>query len=350
VPDEALWNCWYGAERWRREFEPAEQRKLIAALDDAVLKAELGQQMDEVNRLYVRGDFAQAEQLADGIWQKLGKEQPQPGLNLSNGAERAAVMCGQMVAGYQALRALDPRHPVWMNHAPRNQIAQLAAFDEGADIVGCDIYPAPAYLGGHSDLADRSLASAGAYTVRMQDAAPGKPVWMVLQGFGWADLSETPVDAQGREKGRRPTLAESRFMAYDTIVKGARGILYWGTAYIEKDSQLWSDLLTLARELADRQNVWSAPDAEIQPEVTLAEAMGSLDRSVTVLGKNVNGKIWWLVVNETPYSLQYTLHGLESLDGTRYSDTAADREGVVANGALTLGIDGSGVQVLEPNP
>ena len=50
-------------------------------------------------------------------------------------------------------------------------------------------------------------------------------------------------------------------MAYDAIVHGARGILYWGTAYTKRDGTLWGDLLKLVRELADLQRVLSAPDA-----------------------------------------------------------------------------------------
>src|SRR5690606_26326563 len=127
-----------------------------------------------------------------------------------------------MREGYSLLRTLDPKHPVWMNHAPRNQIAQLMAFNDAADIVGCDIYPVPFSAdNGHSDIGLRTIASVGAYTDRMQESAPGKPVWMVLQGFGWSD-----IQPERKEFMRRPEGHETRFMAYDAIVHGARGILY----------------------------------------------------------------------------------------------------------------------------
>ncbi|HOZ48267.1 MAG TPA: hypothetical protein PLO37_07645 [Candidatus Hydrogenedentes bacterium] len=347
VPDEALWNCWYGATQWRRGEEPRQLTDRIAALEDAALAAELKKQLAESGRLFERGDAAGSERLADAIWRRLGEDPPNPGLNLSNAPERAATMCEGMVQGYQFLKRIDPNHPVWMNHAPRNQIAQLAAFNQGADAVGCDIYPAPAYRGGHSDLADRSLASVGAYTARMQDAAPGKPVWMVLQGFGWADLEDNPSD-EAREQGRRPTFSESRFMAYDAIVCGARGILYWGTYRIEKDSQLWTDLLKLIRELADLQPVLAAPDAALNLTMDYAETWGSLDRGVRVLAKNVDGAVWLLVVNEFHDPLNYTLGGLDAQEGMRYVDEVAERDATVTNGRLTLGIRSHGIQVLKP--
>ena len=356
VPDEALWNCWYSAFLWRRQDEPAQLRERIDALEDTTRAASLGAALKTSERLFGRGDFAEAEEVADGLWRELGEDLPRPGLNISNAPSRAAQLCAGMVEGYAVLRKLDPRHPIWMNHAPRNQIAQLAAFNEGADIVGCDIYPAPQYRGGHSDLGDRSLASVGAFTTRMQAAAPGKPVWMVLQGFGWADLEKDP-DADARLRGRRPNATESRFMAYDAIVRGARGVLYWGTHCVEKDSALWTDLLEVVRELADLEPVLAAPDAGIDPEVTLEEAKGSLDRGVRVLGKDVDGAIWWLVVNEFQDPLTYTLSGrprtdalggLAALEGTVYTDPEADRRATVTDGRLRLAIRGYGVQVLRP--
>jgi len=347
VPDEALWNCWYGTVNWRRGHEPQQQKEQIAALTDEALAEELRAQRDEVNRLFERGDFGASEELADDIWRKLGQDPPHPERRLSACAQTAARMCQGMIQGYELLRGLDPAHPVWMNHAPRNQIAQLGAFNRGADIVGCDIYPAPAYRGGHSDLANRALASTGAYTLRMQEAAPGKPVWMVLQGFGWADLQKSPTQ-QEREEKRRPTFRESRFMAYDAVVRGARGILYWGTAYIEKDSELWGDLLELTRELADLQPILAAPDAAVGTMVTLAQTWGSVDRSVEVLPKNVNGTTHFIVVNEFSDPLHYTIHGLDDLEGAVYADPKDDREATVTGGKLTLGIAGQGVQVLAP--
>jgi len=246
------------------------------------------------------------------------------------------------------LRELDSGHPVWMNHAPRNQIAQLAAFNEGADIVGCDIYPIPRSRHvGHSDIMDTTPSSVGGYTDRMQMAAPGKPVWMVLQGFGWKDLLKEPE--VGREEyRRRPNLEETRFMAFDAIVHGARGILYWGTMVIEKDSQLWGDLMTAVRGLHELQPVLSAPDAELDLDVSFEETYGSVDRTVRVLPKDVGGKTWLLVVNEWQGPLHYTLRGLDGLDGTRYKDQYGGEEAVVEDGALRLHIQRHGVQVLAP--
>ncbi|MBI5096017.1 MAG: beta-galactosidase [Candidatus Hydrogenedentes bacterium] len=348
VPDEALWNCYFPAAEWRIGKEPKQQRELIAALTDPALKEKLSTLRADADRETQTANYVKAEQIADDIWKQLGKEQPQPGVNYSFGPQAAAKLEAGMVEGYQRLKELDSKHPIWMNYAPRNLPEQLAGFAKAADIVGCDIYPVPTGISGHTDLIDTSLSSVGAYTDRFQQAAPKKPVWMVLQGFGWGDIQPEATPEQ-RKIRRRPDARESRFMAYDAIVHGARGILYWGTAHIEKDSELWRDLLKLARELADLQPVLTAPDAKLSPAITFANTPGSVDRSLKVLAKNVNGKTWLLVVNEWPSGpLRYTLHGLDSLNGTRYVDAASSSEAQVARGELTLGIPAIGVHVLQP--
>lgn len=362
VPDEALWNCWYSAQMWRFNNEPRQQRELIDKLEDNEKAERLREMRRRVSAHYDLAEYAAGEALADKIWRELGKEPPHPDLNISNAADRARKMGDGMLEGYRALRKVDPHHPIWMNHAPRNSREQLAHFNRAADIVGCDIYPAPAYKNGHSDLGDRSLSAVGAYTRIMQDAAPNKPVWMVLQGFGWADLHE-PADDEARRNGRRPTYDELRFMAYDAIVHGARGILFWGTHSIEKDSQLWADLMKLAREIADlepppsdnpadrakwipgAQNpVLSAPDGN-PVKITLAETWGSLDRGPVVLPKRTKGGDWYIVVNEWPEPLTYSLHTRGNLlvDPTQENVRAEE-----VDGKFTLKIRGNGVHILKP--
>jgi hypothetical protein len=346
VPDEALWNVWYSAQQWFAE-ERNQQKERIAALTDDAKKTELNAKRDKATTLYLSGDYAQAEQLASEIWKGLGAASPHPDLTVSKAPERMAKLADGMLAGYEALKKLDAKHPVWMNHAPRNSIEQLTMFGKAADVVGCDIYPVPTKESGHSDLLDQSLASTGAYTLRMQESAPGKPVWMVLQGFGWSDLKE-PAKEDKHDVLKRPTYDQSRFMAYDSIVRGARGILYWGTAYIEKDSQLWQDLLRLAGELNGLQEVLSAPDLDAKMDVTYAPTWGSLDRGVVILPKQVSGKNWLIIANEWREPLTYTLAKVPAADGTVYKDAASGAQATVEQGKLTLTITGNGVHVLAP--
>jgi len=346
VPDEALWNVWYGTQLWRNRDEVKLQNELIGALEDKTLADALRAMRENASRLWGIGEFKEAEQTADEIWRKLGKESPQPNNSILDAPERAAKMAAGFLEGFNHLKSATPKHPVWMNHAPRNSVAQRAAFNNAADIVGCDIYPVPPHIGGHSDLLDRGLTSVGAYTRTMQDAAPGKPVWMVLQGFSWAELQEMKDSAEAA-KQRHPRENETRFMAYDAIVNGARGILYWGTAYTDKE-KFWPGLLTVVRELADLSPVLSAPDSDLKLTVSYDETWGSIDRGIRVLAKNADDGVWFIVVNEYLDPLTYTLRGLESLDGVSYSESVSGDAKSVEKGALEFTIEPYGVHVLRP--
>jgi hypothetical protein len=347
VPDEALWNCWYRAQQWRYWQEPAQLRGKIAGLEDRTRAAQLKKDLQRAKDLHDRAYHEEAEALADSIWKALGETPPKPGYGLGNAPERAAAMCRGMIEGYQVLQQLDPAHPVWMNHAPRNQIAQLAAFNKGADIVGCDIYPVPVSNHvRHSDLAMQRMPAAGAFTDRMQAAAPQKPVWMVLQGFAWGAI--TGGSEQIKEELRQPTLEETRYMAWDAIVHGARGILYWGTHAMDPDAEILAHLLVLARELDALQPVISAPDANLDIEVSIAQTWGSVDRGVRVLAKQAADGVWLIVVNEWEGPLVYTLTGLDALNGVTYEENNGGESGIVGNGALKLHIGGEKVQILKP--
>ena len=137
-------------------------------------------------------------------------------------------------------------------------------------------------------------------------------------------------------------------MAYDAIVHGARGILYWGTSRIEKDSQLWIDLMAVIAELKALQPVLSAPDAPDRFPTGIAETYGSVDRGIRVLPKLVAGKVWFLVVNEWTSPLTYTIGGLADLNSVRYVENYSENEATVRNGALTMTIPAQRVHVLIP--
>ena len=139
-------------------------------------------------------------------------------------------------------------------------------------------------------------------------------------------------------------------MAFDAIVRGARGILYWGTSSVEKDSPFWRKLLGLVRELSSLEPVLSARDAKRRLRVEVGGTWGSVDNGdvVRVLAKDVDGEPWLLVVNEREEPLEYTIHGLRRLNGVELADPAADRRATVTGGRLRLSIKPFGVQILGP--
>lgn len=267
--------------------------------------------------------------------------------------DNADALAAGLTAGYRKLKEADPGHPVWLNHAAGNSQEYLAEFGLAADIVGADIYPLMPYPTKPVDVSRIGLGWVGMCTEKMQGSAPGKPVWMVLQGMGWASLGNDLFTLKPMP-GQWPTYEESRFMAWDTVVRGARGILYWGTHAEAKDSECWKGITRVVRELADQQTLLAAPDATVTPSVEsmifglLPFTPGGGGLGVKVLGKVVDGKTWWLVVNEYFFPVTYTLRGLEEADGTKYADMTSSTEAVVRNGALTASLESFGVHVLRP--
>ncbi len=346
VPDEALWNAWYAPVQWRTIDEPKQLRTLMSGGKSKKKTVDSSARIQRLMALYAEAKYEEGEKEADALWAMLGKQQPHPEWSIANAPGHVEKLRTGMIRGYQYLKSIDSNHPVWMNHAPRNQIASLAAFNQGADIVGCDMYPAPSHGHDHSDIADQTISAVGAYTDRMQAASPTKPVWMVLQGFGWEDLLKRG-GAVNKVRHRRPNPHELRFMAYDAIVHGARGVLYWGTSVIEKPSALWTAILELVRELADLQPVLSAQEWGTQPTVTVGETWGSADRAVEILAKDVDGRVALIVINEWKDRLDYRVAGLESFEGKTFAAMKQNLQLTVTNGEIASTIPGYGVHVLQ---
>lgn len=348
VPDEALWNCWYRTQQWRWHTEPEELRQKVKDVEDDDERTRLFAEVARACEIRDFADYEASEVLMDSIWEQLGLEQPHPEMSQARAQEKSEVLCRGMVDGYYFLKKLTPDKPVWMNHAPRNQIDQLAAFNKGADIVGCDIYPVPRHPSlSHSDLDNALMTSVADYTHRMQASAPWKPVWMVLQGFSWADINPR-MSEEEKEAFRRPSKSESRFMAYDAIVNGASGVLYWGTAYVEKDSEFLEELYEVITELDALQHVLSAPRAPLDVTVSYQPTFGSVDRKPVVLPKAVGKHPWLITVNEWSEGLATTFSGLESQEGITYRDHHTGEEAVVKDGQLSFNFKRYSVRVLEP--
>jgi hypothetical protein len=104
-----------------------------------------------------------------------------------------------------------------------------------------------------SPFAERGPACVGVFTrnlVRMvsRDGVQRKPVWMVLQAFGWGDLAKASKPPEAWT-GRPPTYGEIRFMTFDGIINGAGGVIYWGAPYLTKNDGTWESLKSVAAEL-----------------------------------------------------------------------------------------------------
>ena len=191
-----------------------------------------------------------------------------------------------IISAYKLLRKFDPGRPVFLNEAPRGNIDDLRIYTKACDVYGVDIYPVP-YPNAHSGLADKMMTSVGKYADICRIVTRNtKPVWMTLQAFSWNVMNKRP-------NGVYPTPAESRFMAYNAIVHGATGLLYWG--FNAGNVENWDFFKTISitiRELRSMTGVFAG-------RTVVPAGMRSSSPDINILHKQVNGKNYYICINES---------------------------------------------------
>ena len=126
-----------------------------------------------------------------------------------------------MIRAYKLIKELDPNHPIGLTQAPRGTLEQLRLYNAAADILLLDIYPIGYPPGMHSLKPNKEISMVGDYTKFIKQVADGKPVWMVLQ-IAWSGVVKPGKTL------RFPTFVQERFMTYQAIINGARGLIYFG--------------------------------------------------------------------------------------------------------------------------
>ena len=135
-------------------------------------------------------------------------------------------------------------------------------------------------------------------------------------------------------------------MVYDAIVNGARGILYWGTAYIPKDSPLWEDLKRLVSELHNLEPLLSAPDANEKIEITPHPSSASDEKTVRWLAKEWDGRWAIVLVNESDSPQAFDIGGLDALNGKQLTVLNGEETLTVQNGKVTFGLRSQTAEIL----
>jgi hypothetical protein len=148
-----------------------------------------------------------------------------PGLGIWKGADEpwwGKIPVSSVQNCYTVIKANDTDHPVWIVQAPRGTVTDLQPYNVGLDIEGIDIYPVSYPPGTHSIAANKEISMVGDFTdIAFQTAAGKKPVWMTLQ---IAFSGTTPPG----KRLRFPDYTQERFMSYQAIIHGARGLQFFG--------------------------------------------------------------------------------------------------------------------------
>ena len=130
-----------------------------------------------------------------------------------------------LVRAYELLHRIDSTHPVVITQAPIGTVAQFQPYRPAFDITGADVYPVSYPPGTHTQTKNTDISVVGDITKKMVQAAGTKPVWMTLQ-IAWSGIA--PSSQNPKHVPRFPTLQQERFMAYQAIVNGARGLVFFG--------------------------------------------------------------------------------------------------------------------------
>src|SRR5688572_8973944 len=190
------------------------------------------------------------------------------------------VSAADLQRGYEVIRQEDPNHPVEQTHAPRGTVQELQPYNAAADILALDIYPVGIPPGTHSLLPNKQISMVGDWTQFLAQVANGqKQFWMVEQ-IAWSGVTPPARTLIF------PTFRQSRYMAYQAIINGARGLMFFGgniaTTLNAQDAPLgwnwtfWDDVLKrVVREVGDHSALAPAlvaPDSALPITITGASS------------------------------------------------------------------------------
>ena len=255
--------------------------------------------------------------------------------------ERAAEVIPNIHASVAMIREIDSRsRPVWINEAQRSDVFYVRQYLDSVDITGCDIYPVSSGAG-----PGNRLTRVGEGVELWKRIGRGKPVWMVLQAFSWDELGEY----YGRTERIYPAFNESRFMAYDVIARGARGIFYWGSAFLQSEA-FRQTIYAVTAELAALQPFLvaeNAPDAQLEL-IEYPDEGGS--KQVAMTARRAGDDWLIILVNEDEEThMGAVVSGLDMLEGRTLHLLYGDEAVTVTHGELITRLMGQQVKVFCTN-
>ena len=160
----------------------------------------------------------------------VGSLKDEPGVGAWKGAdepEHGGIPATDLLPVYEYVKELDPDHPLVLIQAPvcRGGVSltaeAIAAYTPALDITGVDIFPVSYPPGKHAARSNTEISVVGDVVSIIAQAAPGKPVWAAIQ-ITWSGVLPP------KNVPRFPSLREERFMAYQAIIAGARGLNFFG--------------------------------------------------------------------------------------------------------------------------
>ena len=184
-------------------------------------------------------------------------------------------------ARQRLVETLDPDHPTW---CAQDISEETRYYLNACDVFGGDPYPVSAHP---IDMATKAIRQETKGLMGM------RPIWQVVQAFGWNWIRESQTKCQ-----RRPTEAEIRNMAWQAIAGGARGLVFYSYSHYCRDDLpcrepvevLWPEMKRIAAELKRHENTLLMAETSAIPDTDLPSGV------VGRIWKNGN-VTWRLLVN-----------------------------------------------------
>ncbi|RLD73585.1 MAG: hypothetical protein DRJ07_20635 [Bacteroidetes bacterium] len=268
----------------------------------------------------------------------------------------ARVSPERMKKAYDIIKTEDPKHAIVTNHAPINLVSTLKKYNTSCDLVLVDVYPVIPYgikpsmalfpNGLQGDLLNPYISQVGEYIDKMKMVVDNsRPVFAVLQGFSWEMLKLE----KERDSGMvlYPTYEQSRFMAFNAIVHGVTGIVYWGTNYTPQPSKFMDELYAVTGELGEMQEILASKTTLNAIKIEYHEMGYSVDSGIEFITKEVNGKIYLIVVNSDKNLVKVTFSGLKGLKSAKV--LKENRSLKIREGSFEDEFNSFGVHIYELN-
>jgi len=214
-----------------------------------------------------------------------------------------------LTRGHEYLKSLDPAHLLLATHAPHQLIKTITAFTSGVDALSTAYYPiihpqlpgtyGRDKYGWHGDYPNQSASAVGEYVDKTRKiAGANRSVWPTLQAFSWSDDNRERF----AQYARFPTLAELRFMAYDSIIHGANGLLFWGTKHIDRNWDFWKTALSVVvKELSTFAPVLVSETRSETLEIEYFESGYSDESAIEYIQKDYRGSRYLIAANRSLY-------------------------------------------------
>jgi hypothetical protein len=293
------------AEAYMREMAPRNIHVWMTIGQDLSYTAADDQQGQEKLKTFIKR-FKDNPAMA--AWK--GADEPLWGNMNTNGKRPPA----SIATVYKIVHELDPDHPVMVLQAPRGTAEELATYAPYLDVTGMDVFPISYPPGGHvAKWPNKEISSVGDWTKIVMQGSAGKPVWMTLQ------IAFSGTTKPGKTL-RFPNFAEERFMTYEAIICGARGINWFGgsidVTLNERDEKLgynwtfWDRILKpLVAELNDKSPLH---EALIAPNSKLPVKVQEAEEGLEYVVREVGDEVFVLACKREGKTVQAHFTGLPS--------------------------------------